>query len=114
MARTKYLEDKESIMTTENTEDKVRKVYYELVYSVDSSFSVELDAIPVDCEGEKEFIEEVRGGTYDHESFIELEEEEVDTDPYSVDLEHDGHHVVSMYRVTEYENNRRKHEAIFE
>ena len=114
MVRAEYLEDKESIMTTENTEDKVRKVYYELVYKVETSFSVELDDIPVDCEGEKEFIEEVRGGTYDHESFIELEEEEVDTDPYSVDLEHDGHHVVSMYRITEYENNRRKHEAIFE
>ena len=101
-------------MTTENTEDKVSKVYYELVYSVDSSFSVTVDGIPVDCEGEEEFINEARNGTYDHEPSIELEDEDVDTDPYSADIDYDGHNVVSMYRITEYENNRRKHEAIFE
>jgi hypothetical protein len=114
MARIKYFVDKETIMTTENTEEKVSKVYYELVYSVDSSFSVTVDGIPVSCEGEEEFINEARNGTYDHESYIELEDEEVDTDPYSADIDHDGHNVVSMYRIIEYGNGRRKQETIFE
>ena len=99
-------------MTTENTEHRVSKVYYELFYNVETSFSVEVDGIPVDCEGEEEFIQEVRSGKYDNESFIELEEEEVDTDPSSVELEHDGHHVVSIHKVTEYENGRRKYEGV--
>jgi hypothetical protein len=115
-------------MTTENIEQKVRKVYYELVYSVDTSFTVELDNIPVECEDEEEFIFEAQGGSYDDIGVIEIktddpdgDSEDVDVDPSGgeVELEHEYTRVVAMNRITEYEmdgeGNRtpRKFESIF-
>ena len=115
-------------MTTENIEQKVKKVYYELVYSVDTSFTVELDNLPVECEDEEEFISEAQGGSYDDMGVIGIktddpdeDSEDVDVDPYGggVELEHEYTRVVAMNRITEYERDsegklpQRKFESIF-
>jgi len=106
--------------TTENTttDKKIKNVYYELTYYVESEFSVELDRLPDDAVDEDAFVADAIGGFYDGDGWIPLQEDEdgncdeVDTDPYSNDLEHNNWEVSSVTKVTIYEDGTRDYETL--
>ena len=107
-------------MTTENTatEKKIQRVYYELSYYVESEFSVELESLPEDTVDEDDFVSSAIGGYYDGDGWISLQEDEdgnsdeVDTDPYSNDLEHNNWTVSSVTRVTVYDDGSRDYKNL--
>lgn len=103
-------------MTT--TEKKIKKVYYELSYYVESEFTVELDRLPEDAEDEDDFVSSALGGYYDDADSIDLQEDEngdfdsVDTDPQSNDLEHNSTSLTSLTKTTLYDDGTRKIENL--
>jgi len=111
---------KTKMTTTENTttDKKIKKVYYELNYYVESEFSVELDRLPDNAVDEDAFVADAMGGFYDGDGWIPLQEDEdgncdeVDTDPYSNDLEHNNWEVSSVTKVTIYEDGTRDYETL--
>ena len=84
---------KAKMTTTENTatEKKIQRVYYTVDYYVESEFSVELESLPEDA------VDADEDGNCD----------EVDTDPYSNDLEHNNWTVSNVTRITVYEDGTR-------
>tara|TARA_R110000824_G_scaffold263951_1_gene452747 strand:+ start:2103 stop:2486 length:384 start_codon:yes stop_codon:yes gene_type:complete len=106
---------KAKMTTTENTatEKKIQRVYYTVDYYVESEFSVELESLPEDAVDEDDFVGSAVGGFYDGDGWISLQADEdgncdeVDTDPYSNDLEHNNWTVSNVTRITVYEDGTR-------